>query len=411
MYAYESLALGMTAVVLYAATRRARSAGESHVAFTTVILLGIGAVVTTHHVTTHVLAAYFALWTTTFLFFGLGKREKQNPAWTMILIVVVAFTWILNVSNITIEYVAPIVANALGDFANIFLRGTGARQLFVGETGQAAPLWEQLIGYLAALLIVLGIPPGVLLVWRRYRTQEILLALAVGALAYPMTQALRFTESGIEIAGRISPFLYVPLSFILAFGSRVLWPSRLGDVKRLIIMAVAMTIIFLGGAVVSLPHWGRLPGPYLASAGPRSVDRLGIEAAVWLRDSVGPNNRVAADRTNTLIMLTHGRQRTVTSSYDGVDVPTIFLAPVVDEGVLSELRAGRIDYIVVDYRFSDELPMLGSYYDPSELRNYDHDNPVALTTLAKFDSYEHASRVFDSGDIAIYDVRALSDEP
>lgn len=409
MYSYESLALALTIVVLYTATRRTLSPGESHLALTAVILLGIGAIVTTHHVTTHVLIGYLALWTVTFLFCCPGGQGQQNPVWTMILAIVITLAWILNVASLTIDYLVPVIADALTDFSNIFLRGESPRQLFEGSSGQTAPLWEQFTGYLAALLIVSGVPPGVLFVWRRHRTEAVLLALAGGALAYPITQALRFTESGIDIAARFSPFLYVPLSLILAFASRALWPSEPRQWKRFTALLAAMIVIFMGGVVVSFPRWGRMPGPYLPSADMRSVEPEGISAAKWLRDFVGPNNRIIADRTNSMLMVAYGRQRTVTASYDGVDVPTIFLAPVVDREILEDLQAGKIEYLIIDHRLSAELPLLGFYYDGSELQNYPHTTPIPVSVLEKFDTEERVNRIFDSGSITIYDVRALSD--
>jgi hypothetical protein len=48
------------------------------------------------------------------------------------------------------------------------------------------------------------------------------------------------------------------------------------------------------------------------------------------------------------------------------------------------------------------------YYDDSEPSGLRHTRPIPTAAFAKFDRTARVSRVFDSGDIAIFDVRQVA---
>jgi hypothetical protein len=246
---------------------------------------------------------------------------------------------------------------------------------------------------------------GLYQVFRKYRTNAIYLTLSVGALAYPATQILRFTQRGAEISSRIAPFLFVPLGFVLAVGvaNLMTWlPSRLR-----ISLPIAIVVIFMGGIVVSYPQWGRYPGPYLAAADTRSVEVKGIMAAVRIRQMLGEHNRIAGDRINGLLMISFGNQEQVAGYTDGVNAPGMFLSPAFGASELEVLCKGRIQYVVVDYRLTQQLPMIGYYYEDKENNEAPHLTPMEEQALQKFERASFADRIFDSGDVVIYDVRRL----
>jgi hypothetical protein len=71
------------------------------------------------------------------------------------------------------------------------------------------------------------------------------------------------------------------------------------------------------------------------------------------------------------------------------------------------LRRGRIRYVVVDRRLSSGLPPVGVFVELGEANTNRHTTPVSPGALAKFDTVEGAGRIYDSGDIVVYDVEAL----
>lgn len=52
--------------------------------------------------------------------------------------------------------------------------------------------------------------------------------------------------------------------------------------------------------------------------------------------------------------------------------------------------------------------MAGFYFQMSEPGAYQHTVPIEPTALTKFNGLDNVDRIYDSGDIVIYDVRGLS---
>ena len=62
-FSYESMALPLAVLVIYAATRRTEAIrADRHFGFTLTALLSIGAVVITHHLTSYLLVTFLVLW-------------------------------------------------------------------------------------------------------------------------------------------------------------------------------------------------------------------------------------------------------------------------------------------------------------------------------------------------------------
>ncbi|HEX5689188.1 MAG TPA: hypothetical protein VFX76_04265, partial [Roseiflexaceae bacterium] len=155
------------------------------------------------------------------------------------------------------------------------------------------------------------------------------------------------------------------------------------------------------------PPWARMPGPYLPAADMRSIDAQGLLAADWMRTAFGPGNRLVTDRTNRLLMGAYAGQRPVTSFSDKLRTWKIFFAPALGPEERLIMARGRVHYLVVDRRLSDSLPATGAYFERSELEGDRHDTAIEPAALAKFDGMPEVGRLFDSGDIVIYDVARL----
>jgi hypothetical protein len=411
-FAYESLALPLTLLALFAAARRSRAPAGDAVGLTVVTLLGLAAVVITHHVTTYALLAFLAVWA---LIASLGKQDRRatpHPRGLALLALVASVTWLVYAATLTAKYLFPQLGGSLIQLIQLIAGEAVGRELFRSPAGQISPLWERVIGYTAVVLILLGLPFGLRRLWRTQRDNPLALTLAAGALLYPISLAMRLTERGAEAANRGAAFLFIAIGFVLAswlveqpFG------LRLGRTWLAAACAWA-TIIFLGGVAVGWPPpWARMPGPYLPAADSRSIEREGLAAAEWTRALLGPDNRLIADRTNRLLMGAIGEQRPVTGYADRVQVSQVFLAPTFGPAERQILRAGRVRYLVVDRRLSDGLPSAGVYFERGEVPGNLYTTPIDPAALAKFDTLAGVSRLFDSGDIVIYDVGALAHEP
>lgn len=411
-FSYESLALPLTIVVLFAVERRLNVRGSYWVGLNVVTILVIAAIVVTHHLTGFALVALLALRAVTAIpgrMAGDG-RHGAGPGGVALLALVLTLAWLAYVATLTIGYLAPNFVSAVSQFVHILLGETQARQLFRSSTGQVEPLWQRITGLASVVLLLAGLPLGLVAFWRQHRASAAGLALAIGALAYPVSLGLRLTASGAEISNRASEFVFVALAFVVAVGVTdygLSSKSRRMRAWQVLGMVVAATVVLFGGVIVGWPPWDRLPGPYLLLADSRSVEPQGVGAALWARAQLGPDNRVVADRTNVRLMATYGQQRIVTHLYDNVDASIAFIAPTMGPVQRAVLRNGQVRYLVVDRRLSSGLPPGGVYFE----NDGPFKHPISAAALAKFDNLKGVDRVFDSGDIVIYDVGRLSDGP
>jgi hypothetical protein len=409
LFKYESLALAFFGLVLAALARRERMPGvTARVGLTLVALLALAAVVVTHHLTAYGLLGFLALW------LAIARLRSRADGAGLTGFVVVAMMlnigWLLFVASITVGYLAPLFTIAVVEIVKLMsLEQGSSRQLFTSISGEVAPLWQRVTGVASVALILLALPFGLLQAWRRHRRRAIVLTLAIVALGYPAGLALRLVgdSRGWEVAHRSSVFVFLALGFLIALGLTDLWLARRPRWFGIAPVVVGASIIFLGGMIAGWPPKWRLPGSYLVSATTRSVEPQGIAAALWARSWLGPDNRIAVDTVNYMLMGSYGEQHYVSTLSGGVDTSWIFYAPSIGPSEVEILRRGRIRYVVIDLRLSMAPPMLPPYAggDP---RGKDLTKPVPIAVLEKFDRTPGVNRVFDSGDIVIYDVSGLT---
>jgi hypothetical protein len=147
--------------------------------------------------------------------------------------------------------------------------------------------------------------------------------------------------------------------------------------------------------------------PYRPGAGKASIEAEGVGAASWARATLGPGNRIVADSTNSSLMGSYGQQRTL-SSADGVSISGLFLAPEFGEYQRTMISEGDIQFVVVDRRIAGVLPFQGFFFEKWEKQVVDYGSTVSTETVGRFDRIAGANRIYDSGNIQIYDVRGLA---
>jgi hypothetical protein len=198
------------------------------------------------------------------------------------------------------------------------------------------------------------------------------------------------------------------MATVLAAFVTQFFPVSTLTVPRRSFLTGIMTFIFLGGVILGAgSNLALLPGPYGVVADARSLEPEGIEAAQWAATNLHDGGLVATDHINQILMGTYGHQPIATSIADKIDLSPVFLSPQLGPKEIALLRQAHIRYLIVDLRLSQSLPLRGFYYEQSEENAFHHVMPVSIAALSKFHHLPNVGRIFDSGDIIIYDVKDI----
>lgn len=394
--------------------------------------LGLGAITVTHHITSYFLAAFLLLW---FILALLPGRMPRSATWPdrtalgtlALLSLAMAALWLVVVGGDTVvSYLLSPTVETGREFIQA-LTGSGyVRPLFQSVNPlQVVPLWERLVGLASAALILAGQALGCYQVWRQRRTDAFTLTMVVGSLLYPLSLVVRFTSVGASIASRATEYSFFPLAYILALGVivamerlRQLAASRASLSRQIrgipVVMASFASIIFLSAVVFAAGQtWWHTPGPYIPNAGPRSVTPEGVSAAMWASSNLGSGHRVTGDLINLLLMASYGHQSITPNPTGPVDpsINSILFSPRLGPSEVAAIQRIGIRYLIIDQRFSDSLPASGFYFDGDEPNAYRYTRPLNPQLLTKFDRVKSVNRLFDGGDIVIYDVGAFDGKP
>ena len=369
------------------------------------------AVTLTHHVTDIFFIGMLVLWAVVYGFLRLTPLYKSMLARTALLGIFLLVVWVKFQGNPVVGYISSFLGNSLKELDQIALRSGSARPLFVTYNGQATPLWQRAVMAFSVGTITFSLPFGLLCLAQRYRANALTCTLGILALGYPVSQIFRFTNSGVQLTDRAAAFLFVPIATLLAIFVTQFVPVRRLNSKKVFLLTCVISTIFIGELLLGVgPNLSTLPGPYEVVADSRSIEPEGIQAALWSLPQLGSNNRIGTDRINQILLGTFGDQRIVTSIEDDVDVSTVFFSTRLGPDSLTILHKGQVRYLVVDLRMSQALPLDGFYFVEGEPGSYQRKAPIQLESLTKFNTITGVNRVFDSGNIVIYDVGGLLDK-
>jgi len=404
-YSYESLALPLAFLVIWAVLRWQGHGGRSGL-HAGVTLAGIAATTVTHHLTSLVLVVLLSTWAV----LSLVLKRDSTPRWPIVIAAVWAILanagWLLSVGGPALTYLDIIVGGGLDELVAVLTGTAPPRRLFAPRAGLAAPVPEVIVAYAAVVLLLVALPFMLQHAVRGRRPRAFVVVLSLAALLYPASLALRFTNAGSETSQRASEFLFLSLGLLggdWLVGSH---PSR-WRLRSRALVALCLLTVFAGGLVAGDPPQGRLPGPYHVAAEQRSIEPQGVDTATWAFAMLGPNNRLIADRTNAKLLGSIGAQYPVTSANEHFGTAFVMFAPRIGPEELDLLRRAAIRYVVVDFRLARDPPLYKYYFESAEPDAGNHTTPMPLASLEKFDALPGVARIYDSGDIVIYDIRGL----
>ena len=403
-YAYESLALPLAVLVMAGVSRwMRREDAAARRSWAVAVLLVTTAVVMTHHMTSYALVGFLAAVSLVHVIVTRG-RGLANPwpfaAFTGVAIVV----WLTFVASDTVGYLTPIFTTALEAAAQTISNETAPRELFQSESGVQSSSVERVVGLGSIALIALVLPFALREVWRRYRRHAVALVFAAAAVAYLGMLVLRFIPKAWEIGNRASEFLFLGVALMLALVAAA--PGGVGRIALLRpIVTAAAVVIFAGGIITALPPDVRLAQPYRITAEDgRVLEPPGAAAAAWARE-MASGSRFGGDESNARQLLAQGQLAFVGSS---PNVSEVIQHPTLTPLMVTVLTENRLRYVVMDRRRIRDEKTVGYFFASDRAARA---GIFPRTWYAKFDRQPGVSRVFDSGDLAIYDVSRLRYDP
>jgi hypothetical protein len=399
IFGYQTLALAFFALALLAlraATRAEASRGRAAAAWALAAVFAAATAVT-HHVTSYLLVGTAILIAAAALLASASaspgargsRRGYLGPACFAAGCAALVALWTGLVVPGTVSYLSPAVSQLTDGFRS-------ALSGHMAQSGSTAPLptpaADRAASIAVAVLIMVVIPFGWRQVWRTQRDDPWALALAAGAVLYYPCVVLPFvTADGSELAGRLLTFVYIPVGYTLAAALVARPPTA----RRRAAAALATAVLLAGGITQGWPPWWeRLPGSYVVDGFESGVNPESLAAAGWAAAELPPGQRFAADYTNYILLGTLGGQNPV----NGVTALFCGRSWTLADALIARQQAVR--YLVIDLRTSQQRAPDGSLF--AEANNCP--TPIPRADLTKFDAVRGITRVYDSGNIVVYDL-------
>lgn len=73
------------------------------------------------------------------------------------------------------------------------------------------------------------------------------------------------------------------------------------------------------------------------------------------------------------------------------------------------VRDNDLDFVLIDERLSTGLPQRGYFFDSHEPNIFRYTEPLSMSLLTKYQRTPGVSRIYDSGNLVMYSVRAWSE--
>lgn len=413
-FAYQTLALtlGLGGIFLLRRAQIADRAASRRLF--RAALLALLATVITHHVTSWIVLAFLVAWA------AMSPKDERKLLTRAAMVMGAAVAvWTGALATSLAVYIAPIFSGVVQS-VQAFVAGTSGHQIF-GASAGTPPIadWERVV------LVVYTLVPTVAALacaWVMFSQAfrfggRLLVLLGFLDLAFPITAAAHISPSVGELGNRASTFLFLPLalscSLIIERHPRVTrrrakWnrPIRPAAVIALI---CGTAVIYLGGVLLgSNPDWIRLPGPYLVSADSRSQDPETLAAVDWAATHLPPGSTVTADRVPAVLLGSKARLWPVTEPQQGLEPSQLYFSDSWGAQQTAIVTGLHIDYLYVDTRLADSLPMLGYYISEGETPK-----PARITAadVAKFAHVPGLKAVYHHGPVTIYDTAGLGVTP
>jgi hypothetical protein len=397
-FSYESLALPLLVLVLASVAERGGQTRTARLPWAVPIVVGTAAVIVTHHLTSYLLDL------TLVLIAGIALVRRWQTGWYgvwpfALTALVLTAGWLVVVASETVGYIYPVVSHAFIQTLHTVSGEAAPRAPFQSATaGAGTPIEQRIVAFAALALLFGALPYGLVELWRRQRRNPIALLLGVAAIAFFGVLGLRLAPSAWEIGNRVDEFLFVGLAFVVAAAvvHRVLERRRRWYATAAV--AAGAMVVTVGGAITGWPTDALLATPVRIATEGRAIDSETISLGRWVGAHLSGSSFAAPEADARTIAL-YGATRAVT----GPSIYLILSTPTLADWQLPTLRSRGVQYVVVDKRVRGNDNTTG-YAFSVRPPGGPIDRLLPADVAPKFDELL-APRVFDSGNVAIYDLR------
>ncbi|MGH3437033.1 MAG: hypothetical protein ACRDRN_11270 [Sciscionella sp.] len=406
IFGYQTLALAFLGLTLVTVLQISAEPGRTQgIQWRVLAIILVLTTVVTHHVTSYVLTATLLLLVLT----AVASRRRRRMATIarsaegrILLLATLSMcaimVWVLAVAPLTTTYLQPAIRNFMSGISGVITVQPSSHSAAPG-----GPLADQFANYASAALVTIGLPFGWRHIWRTQRQNIWALALASGSACYYVIALLRLTmPDGAELAGRSLTYLYIPIGYTLAMALAWLGQATLPSIGRLrqahtsVVVTIAIAILLFGGLAAGWPaYWERLPGRYVVDGFESGITPEGVATATWARRVLGSSNRMSADFTNYVLLGSYGDQDVVSGVND------LYNSSEYTPAMSTLAQQNAVRYVVVDLRTSRYKAVAGGYFPAPSSNDI---SPIPLSNLTKFDSIPGVDRIYDSGNIIIYEL-------
>jgi hypothetical protein len=384
-FSYESLSVPLFAVALLCVVLRREAGDADRRAWTALGCIVAIALAMTHHLTAYVLIVL--LWAHVCITAWRRPTDVTPPFAMAVTATIAALAW------------AMVVA---GDSASEF-DATGVTGVPFSAGGRlfadGQPLDDVLLALASVALVALAVVAGVLVARRRSWRDPLAVLLALMAVAALAAYPLRALPAAWEIAHQPSTLLFVGVALLA--GVAGVWFVDGGQRRRIPAVASAGVIAIAGGAVLGWPANARLPRPFTAEIGGGTIQAQPARMAQWARASLTRDSVIIADPVNGRLLSGEGFERVLVNT---AEVAELLSGDVIAQSQWDFLRSRAVDVVVLDRRTVSSDTAIGPFYPrPREA----DDPPIAnwRAVRRKYARLPGSERIFDSGDIVVFDVR------
>jgi hypothetical protein len=407
-FSYESLALPLLVVVLVCAVHTRRLDASAALGWGAMGALIIVAVAATHHLTSYALAG--VLWLLVAVAAGTRRSRPIPPVALAAVATLACATWLLLVGGTTGEYLGSIFTRAYDSVHGALAAEQATRIPFAasttsGESVLSTPLVDKLLGLMSVVLTVIFVPWGARILRRRHWDDAMVVILTLSGLAFLLTYGVRIFPGAWETANRSSEFLYFGVALAIAAAATSLADShRFRPAIRWAAISLGAFLLFAGGSVLGWPSAIRLPPPLQVKAGGATIEPANWAAAQWASTHLSRKDGFVADEAAGRILAIHGGFHNILFGRQEGATPllTELTLPPWERALLKQRKLRYV--IIADPRPWDISNTTGFFFS----RPGDQDDEGQLTlpgVRAKFEGLQGTSRIYDSGQLVIDDVR------